>query len=107
MNFIFIFILSSDINLLRKKSVKQKIKKQWPKLDCKGLFTQNAIFLKILASIDKIVQGGHGLWKTGKTGKMVKRNSLQGKIREFRKRAENQGKIREFIFLKMFSYASK
>ena len=32
MNFIFIFISSSDINLLKKKSVKQKIKKQWPKL---------------------------------------------------------------------------
>ena len=28
-------------------------------------------------------QGGHALWKTGKTGKMVKKNSLQGKIREF------------------------
>ena len=27
MNFIFIFISSSDTNLLRKKSVKQKIKK--------------------------------------------------------------------------------
>ena len=30
MNFIFIFISSSDTNLLQKKSVKQKIKKQWP-----------------------------------------------------------------------------
>ena len=29
------------------------------------------------------IQGGHALWKTGKTGKMVKKNSLQGKIREF------------------------
>ena len=28
-------------------------------------------------------QGGHTLWKTGKTGKMVKKKSLQGKIREF------------------------
>ena len=53
-----------------------------------------------------VTQGGHELWKTGKTGKMVKKNSLQGKIREFRKKAENQGKIREFIFL-MFSHASK
>ena len=26
---------------------------------------------------------GHALWKTGKTGKMVKKYSLQGKIREF------------------------
>ena len=32
MNFIFIFISSSDPNLLRKKTVKQKIKKQWPHL---------------------------------------------------------------------------
>ena len=32
MNFIFIFIPSSDTSLLRKKSVKQKIKKPWPKL---------------------------------------------------------------------------
>ena len=31
MNFIFIFISSSDPNLLQKKSVKQKIKKRWPK----------------------------------------------------------------------------
>ena len=31
MNFIFIFFSSSDLNLLRKKSVKQKIKKLWPK----------------------------------------------------------------------------
>ena len=30
-------------------------------------------------------QGGHGLWKTGKTGKMMKKNSLNGKIREFDK----------------------
>ena len=36
-------------------------------------------------------QGGHGLWKTGKTGKRVKKNSLQGKIREF----ENLQNIRE------------
>ena len=33
MNFIFIFISSSDPNLVRKKSVKQKIKKLWPKRD--------------------------------------------------------------------------
>ena len=33
MNFIFIFISSSDTNLLRKKSVKQKIKKRWPHVD--------------------------------------------------------------------------
>ena len=32
MNFIFIFISSSDTNLFRKKSVKQKIKKRWPYL---------------------------------------------------------------------------
>ena len=31
MNFIFIFISSSNTNLLRKKSVKQKIKKRLPK----------------------------------------------------------------------------
>ena len=36
-------------------------------------------------------QGGDELWKTGKTGKLVKKNSLQGKIREFRKKL----KIRE------------
>ena len=30
-DFIFIFISSSDPNFLRKKSVKQKIKKRWPK----------------------------------------------------------------------------
>ena len=32
--------------------------------------------------LNKVVsQGGHALWKTGK---MVKKNSLQGKIREFK-----------------------
>ena len=38
-----------------------------------------------------LYQGGHALWKTGKTGKMINKNSLQGKIREF----ENFKKIRE------------
>ena len=38
-----------------------------------------------------VLQGGHALWKTGKTGKMINKNSLQGKIREF----ENFMKIRE------------
>ena len=28
-------------------------------------------------------QGAHGQGKTGKTGKMAKNNSLQGKVREF------------------------
>ena len=37
MNFIFIFISSSDPNLLRKKSVKQKIKKTLA-LDCPSGF---------------------------------------------------------------------
>ena len=36
----------------------------------------------ILASKKIVIQGGHALWKTGK---MVKKNSLQGKIREFKK----------------------
>jgi len=38
-----------------------------------------------------INQGGHAIWKSGKTGKMAKTNSLQGKIREF----QNLKKIRE------------
>ena len=37
------------------------------------------------------LQGGHALWETGKTGKMINKNPLQGKIREF----ENFMKIRE------------
>jgi len=36
-------------------------------------------------------QGGHAVWKSGKTGKMAKTNSLQGKIRGF----QNLKKIRE------------
>ena len=43
MNFIFIFISSSDPNLLGKKSVKQKIKKQWPNI-VKGLFLMYKAF---------------------------------------------------------------
>jgi len=43
------------------------------------------------ATQDSTIQGGHAVWKSGKTGKMVKTNSLQGKIREF----QNLNKIRE------------
>jgi len=32
-----------------------------------------------------VMQGGHAVWKSGKTGKMAKTNFLQGKIREFQK----------------------
>ena len=39
------------------------------------------VLCKILGQY--LSQGGHTLWKTGKTGKMVKKNSLQGKIRKF------------------------
>ena len=35
MNIIFIFISSSDPNLFRKKSVKQKVKKRWPLIKVK------------------------------------------------------------------------
>ena len=38
-----------------------------------------------------IIQGGHAVWKSGKTGKMAKTNSLQGNIREF----QNLKEIRE------------
>ena len=42
MNFIFIFMSSSDTNLLQKKSVKQKIKKQWPyKIEYYGLLSDD------------------------------------------------------------------
>ena len=44
------------------------------------------------------LQGGHELWKTGKTGKMVKKNSLQGKIREFRKKLKIRGKSGNLVF---------
>jgi len=45
-----------------------------------------------------MVQGGHAVWKSGKTGKMAKTNSLLGKIREFQNLKKNQGIIREFHF---------
>ena len=38
---------------------------------------------KVIPITPSYLQGGHALWKTGKTEKMVKKNSLQGKIREF------------------------
>ena len=41
-------------------------------------------------------QGGHALWKTGKTGKMVKKYSLQGKIREFEILLKNREKSGNF-----------
>jgi len=41
-------------------------------------------------------QGCHTVWKSGKTGKMAKTNSLLGKIREFQNLNKNQGIIREF-----------
>ena len=43
-------------------------------------------------------QGGHTLWEIGKTGKMVKKNSLQGKIKEFEillKIREKSGNLKE------------
>ena len=52
------------------------------------ILSKNSILKSIKGSNS---QGGHKLWKTGKSGKMVKKNSPQGKIREFRKKL----KIRE------------
>ena len=54
MNFIFIFISSSDPNLLRKKAVIQKIKKRWPKqkedfLKVGNLISLNGQFFFIFA----------------------------------------------------------
>ena len=49
------------------------------------------IWRKSSVNENKLSQGGHTLWKTGKTGKMINKNSLQGKIREF----DNFKKIRE------------
>ena len=52
-------------------------------------------------------QGGHALWKTGKTGKMVEKNSLQGKIREFEillKIREKSGNLKKSV--KIFKFYS-
>ena len=51
----------------------------------------NANSANIEKSQSILKQGGHGLWKTGKTWKMMKKNSLCGKIREF----DKNKKIRE------------
>ena len=64
--------------------------------------TQCAL-LSVLQSIQDFIQGGHALWKTGKTGKMVKKNSLQGKIREFEillKIREKSGNFRKSYLCK-------
>ena len=45
------------------------------------------------------LQGGHRLWKTGKTGKMMKKNSLNGKIREFDKNKKIREKSGNFTLL--------
>ena len=47
------------------------------------------------------LQGGHALWKTGKT---VKKNSLQGKIREFEillKIREKSGNLKKSYLCKV------
>ena len=47
-----------------------------------------------------VTQGGHALWKTGK---MMKKNSLQGKIREFEillKVREKSGNLKNLIFVR-------
>ena len=47
----------------------------------------------------KLKQGGHALWKTGK---MVKKKSLQGKIREFEillKIREKLGNLKKILSL--------
>ena len=43
-----------------------------------------------------MVQGAHALEKSGKTGNFVKKNSLQGKIREFEKMGKIRGKSGNF-----------
>ena len=49
------------------------------------IFGMYAQLMKLFQMTPKLVpfQGGHGLWKTGK---MMKKNSLHGKIREFEKK---------------------
>ena len=65
MNFIFIFISSSDTNLLRKKSVKQEIKKPWPngkkEKDCHSKFgrTYYESVLTFVNFIDVSTKGNH------------------------------------------------
>ena len=52
-------------------------------------------------SSDKKPQGGHALWKTGK---MVKKKSLQGKIREFEillKIREKSGSLKKSYLCKV------
>ena len=49
----------------------------------KPLSKASLIHLSMKKAFLSTMQGGHAHWKTGKTGKMVKKKSLQGKIREF------------------------
>ena len=42
------------------------------------------------------MQGSHRFWKSGKSGKIGRHFSSQGKVREFAIFFKNQGKIREF-----------
>ena len=51
----------------------------------------------LLLTIPRLgLQGGHALWKTGKRGKMLKKYSLQGKIREFEILLKIRGKSGNF-----------
>ena len=61
----------------------------------------NYLAAVVLYHISCIMQGGHALWKTGK---MVKKNSLQGKIREFEillKISEKSGNFRKSYLCKV------
>jgi hypothetical protein len=56
-----------------------------------GMRAKNRFTCHGNSSFDMLIQGSHG---TGKTGKMVKKNSLHGKFREFdfcHKFRENSG----------------
>ena len=69
-----------------------------------GMIISRASSTFKVLSIFNFQQGGHALWKTGKTGKMVKKNFLQGKIREFEillKIKEKSGNFRKSYLCKV------
>ena len=97
MNFIFIFILSCDTNLLRKKSVK-KTKKRWPK----GIFSKTKTGLSGKTDgtanrevKDKVCDGLEYLYSRADFWRQQKPMYARKRDKERQQRAMRRGDIRQ------------
>ena len=77
-----------ETNLFQVSARFQLLPDLWKEVKMKDMFFQSALVPSI--------QGFYRFWKSGKSGKIERHFSSQGKVREFGNFFKNQGKIREF-----------